>query len=276
MDDEITSEILIGLSLREAREAKNLTTEEVSKQLRLSEKQINALESDDFDGFASAMLTRGFIKNYARLLGLDPEPLLEAHRKIAPIDQVQSISYISETVVPLPQASKSKLFAFFLIGVFGLGVLVWAVYHFITKPEVPNQAEIALDQFASQTPEQTADVKAPKTLLTSNAELKAPKDAVLIADPLKPSVVSPIAIVGGIKVTFKFTEESWVSVLDKNDKSVLSKLGRAGDVDEVEGLPPLKVVIGNANGTQVFLKNKNIDLSPYNKSNVVHITFPTE
>ena len=307
MEQELTSDSLIGVTLREAREAKKLTIEDVSKQLRLSEKQINALEADEFEGFASAMLARGFIKNYARMLNLDPEPLLDAHRKFAPQDQVQSILYTSETAVPLPQASKSKLITFFLIGVLVVVGLFWSVYNNLNQQESPDQAEVTLDHIANQTPEPAvitspampeqalpaaernevaveatntqpeSALKSPEVLAATNVEIKPIKDEKSATEnSTKADLVSPTPIVGGLKVTFKFTEESWISVQDKNYKSVLSKLGRAGDVEEVEGLPPLRIVIGNANGTQLILKNKNIDLMPYNKSNVVHMTLPME
>ena len=294
MDQELTNDSLIGVSLREARETQNLTIEDVSKQLRLSEKQILALEADEFDGFASAMLARGFIKNYARVLGIDAEPLLDAHRKHAPQDQVQSMYYTSETEVPIEPASRSKLIVFFLIGLLIVGGLLWAVYHNLNQQDNPDQAEIVLDQNANQTSEQAAgntlsaapeqalpaaernEVAVQEINTQSAIEMKAPKGESLTTSSTKEDAVSPVSIAGGLKVTFKFTEDSWVSVLDKNYKTVLSTLGRAGDKADVEGLPPLRIVIGNANGTQVIFKNKSIDLMPYNKSNVVHMTLPVE
>ena len=102
---------LIGASLKAARETLKLSIADVSSQLHLSEKQIRALEQDDFESFGSAMLARGFIKNYARLLSLDPEPLLEIHRKTFPEDQIQSISYQTENVAysKAPNLNKSKV-----------------------------------------------------------------------------------------------------------------------------------------------------------------------
>ena len=307
MEQVLMSDSLIGITLREAREAQKLTIEDVSKQLRLSEKQIHALEADEFEGFASAMLARGFIKNYARMLNLDPEPLLDAHRKFAPQDLVQSILYTSETAIPMPQASRSKLITFFLIGVLLVGGLFWIVFNNLNHQENPDQAEITLDHIANQTPE-PADIsaaampeqalpaaerneiaeestnkqpvsafKSPENLPTTNVEIKSSNEEKSTTEnSTKIDPLAPAPIIGGLKVTFKFTDESWISVQDKNYKSVLSKLGRAGDVEEVEGLPPLRIVIGNANGTQLILKNKNIDLMPYNKSNVVHMTLPME
>ena len=79
MDQELGSRVLIGVTLRDAREAQKLSVEEVALRLRLSEKQINALEADDFSIFGSAIFVRGFIKSYARFLTIDPQPLLDVH-----------------------------------------------------------------------------------------------------------------------------------------------------------------------------------------------------
>ena len=67
MSDDGINLSSIGASLRAARESQSLSVEKISSQLHLSEKQIQALEQDEFQSFGSAMLTRGFIKNYARL-----------------------------------------------------------------------------------------------------------------------------------------------------------------------------------------------------------------
>lgn len=297
MDQEEANQVFIGANLRQARISQGLTLEDVSAQLRLSEKQITALEEDNFDGFGSAMLTRGFIKNYARLLSLDPEQFLDAHRKIAPHDQVQSIVYTSELAVPLANSRTNRhamwimMISFIVLASIGL-----VTYLNLGGQKTTDQAEIALDSAATSNAEEKALpaieaqlVEAPVSNVQEVRDSKLP-DLTTIADnesknaenlnskpgPLKVEVPTPQAIVGGEKLTLKFTEESWVSIQDKNYKTILSKLGRAGDVEDVEGLPPLRVVIGNANGTQVILKNKNIDLKPYNKSNVVHMTLPLE
>lgn len=297
MDQEEANQVFIGASLRQARLSQGLTLEDVSAQLRLSEKQINALEEDDFEGFGSAMLTRGFIKNYARLLSLDSEQFLDVHRKIVPNDLVQSIAYSSELAVPLANSRTNR----HAVLIMSVSLIVLALIGLLTYLSLSNQknidqAEIELDSASplnaeekALTPIETQVVEAPISNVQDgqdfkmsdasnvvNNESKSAENLTLKPDPLKVEAPKPQIIVGGEKITLKFTEESWVSIQDKNYKTILSKLWRAGDVEDVEGLPPLRVVIGNANGTQVILKNKNIDLTPYNKSNVVHITLPLE
>lgn len=297
MDQEEANQVLIGASLRQARLSQGLTLEDVSAQLRLSEKQITALEEDDFDGFGSAMLTRGFIKNYAKLLSLDPEQFFDAHRKIAPHDQFQSIAYTSELAVPLANSRTNRHAVLIMtISLIVLALIGLVTYMSLSDQKTTDQAEIALDSAATSIAEEKAlptieaqvveapvsnvqdgrDSKMSDATTVANNESKSAENQTLKPDSLKLEAPKPQAIVGGEKITLKFTEESWVSIQDKNYKTILSKLGRAGDVEDVEGLPPLRVVIGNAHGTQVILKNKNIDLMPYNKSNVVHMTLPLE
>jgi cytoskeleton protein RodZ len=93
MTDELTIQIPeplqvgvepLGEVLLAARNAKNLTQKDASDNLRLSLKQIDALETNAFDLLPDAMITRGFIRNYARFLDVDAEPLLASYRTRVP------------------------------------------------------------------------------------------------------------------------------------------------------------------------------------------------
>ena len=66
-----------GEALRQAREARGLSLAEVAGALKLTAKQVGAIESESFEQLPGIAFARGFIRNYARLLGLDPAPLLE-------------------------------------------------------------------------------------------------------------------------------------------------------------------------------------------------------
>jgi len=66
----------VGRTLREARERLGLSLDEVSNRIKFSQKQIEALESDDFKSLPESAFLRGFIRSYARLLELDAAALL--------------------------------------------------------------------------------------------------------------------------------------------------------------------------------------------------------
>jgi cytoskeletal protein RodZ len=77
----------IGEILKRSREAKNLTIEAVNRETKISVAVIRALEQDDMDSFASETYLKGFLKNYAIFLNLDPNQLwnmLSRQRGAAP------------------------------------------------------------------------------------------------------------------------------------------------------------------------------------------------
>ncbi len=69
----------LGHILREARETKGLTLNEVQEQTRISQRYLEALEMGEYDKLPTPVHVRGFLRNYARFLILDPEPLLERY-----------------------------------------------------------------------------------------------------------------------------------------------------------------------------------------------------
>lgn len=60
-----------GPRLRASREARNLSIAEVSSRLRLDAPTLSALENNDFQGLPAPIFVRGYLRNYARLLGMD-------------------------------------------------------------------------------------------------------------------------------------------------------------------------------------------------------------
>ena len=68
---------LPGELLAARRNELRWTLQEVSQRLKLAPRQITALEANDFASLPGMASVRGFIRSYARLLELDPVPLLE-------------------------------------------------------------------------------------------------------------------------------------------------------------------------------------------------------
>lgn len=75
----------LGQQLKTAREAKGLSESDVGSATKILTKVIRALESDDFSAMPAPTYAKGFIRLYAKHLGLDPAPLVEEYlREHAP------------------------------------------------------------------------------------------------------------------------------------------------------------------------------------------------
>lgn len=75
-DDVVT----VGQRLREAREAKGLSVEDIAAQTRIPTRHLLSLETSDWDKLPAATYSIGFAKNYAGAIGLDRDEIGEQLR----------------------------------------------------------------------------------------------------------------------------------------------------------------------------------------------------
>jgi len=303
--------VTLGQVLQAARTAKELSLQDVSDNLRFSVKQISALENGQYDLLPDAMITRGFIRNYARLLELEAEPLLVIYRRSVASETDRGIA-VRSSMRPVQLTKESLpwlkyMLASILVLLFLLAWLFYVDYMPKTPavavdkaPEVAAEAtpaaaeplpEIALPaaQREAESAVSVPDLQADSNAAMNNAAQPAtnaadvkPLDTVTQADlkPLAPPLIAPSqppvaaspAKPADKTVTMLFTAKTWVSVTDKSGKVVFEKVTRSGDHETINAVPPLNVVIGNASGTKLNFGGKDIDLAPNTRDNVARIT----
>ena len=78
MDADPSPVVGVGAMLTATREEHGLSIADVAQALKLTQRQVEALETERFDLLPGVAFARGFLRNYARFLGLDPDPLLAA------------------------------------------------------------------------------------------------------------------------------------------------------------------------------------------------------
>jgi cytoskeleton protein RodZ len=95
----------LGQILRQAREKKGLSIEQVYEKTRINVHYLEALESGEYGALPSRTHTRGFLRNYARFLGLDPDPLIERYTQSqAHQQQIVKENQKAEETQPAPIA----------------------------------------------------------------------------------------------------------------------------------------------------------------------------
>ena len=63
----------LGSELRHARERLGLSLDDIAERTKIRAATLRAIEHDDFDRLPPPIFTRGFLKAYAREVGLDPD-----------------------------------------------------------------------------------------------------------------------------------------------------------------------------------------------------------
>lgn len=286
----------LGALLVLAREEQKLSVEDVASRLRLSPRQITALENNNFSALPEPMITRGFIRNYARLLGVDSEPLLQAYGMYVPSNSSYAISIPSANIL-ISGKDKRPWFTYIVASlVISILLAAWLIYtEYNPQQSLHQLASLAqtngLPQIAEKTPQQVAAEPMPVPALpaaeraegqTSTTDIVLPSAEQQPEQAATPKTEAPIAASGPAqtptvissagRLKFTFSESSWIRVSDRDGKEILNKTKPAGSEEVLEGQPPFKVVIGNATGSQLVFNDKPVDLGPHTKLNVVHIT----
>lgn len=71
----------IGEILKTTREKQNLTIDQIAKATRIQARFITLLEANRFEALPESTFVKGFIRNYAQVLGKDPQVLLAIFRR---------------------------------------------------------------------------------------------------------------------------------------------------------------------------------------------------
>lgn len=71
----------VGALLNEKRKEKNLTYDQVSEIIKINPEYLEAIEHSDYSKFPSEVYVKGFLKNYAKYLGVDPEHASALYRR---------------------------------------------------------------------------------------------------------------------------------------------------------------------------------------------------
>lgn len=278
-----------GEALRQAREARGFSLAEVAGTLKLTAKQVGAIENEAFDQLPGIAFARGFVRNYARLLGLDPAPLLERldlpaqvkDLRLAPESNAEG-SVPCEPAGYRSQSTMPALLAVALIVLVGLAAWYFDLGKLIKPGLVEPLAEQSEPQPAASEPlfpphtEETAVVTAQVDASAPVVEQSAPAaqpEASAPAAQSAPAAAASAAKTGSESgLHFNFERDAWVEVRDASGKAVFSQLGKAGSSQDVLGQPPFSLVVGNVQNVKLEFNGRPVDFAPHTKGSVARLT----
>lgn len=262
-----------GASLAAAREDMNLSVADVARHLKLTPAQVEALEEGAYERLPGRVFVRGFLRNYAKLLGVDPQPLLRRIEHEMPQPRiVEEPPPAPEAVMPTGEPSRWPLY----VGISVIVIAALAAYEFgfNSPPAHEPESEAVTPGTAAVAPSAPPAAPIPPAPPAASAPtVPAPVASGAPLDPGAAASQSGRALATGEReLHFRFDQESWVEIRDRNDKVIFSKLNRAGSEERVSGTPPLKLVVGNARGVRLTYSGKDVDLTPHIGVTVARLT----
>jgi cytoskeleton protein RodZ len=283
-----------GFRLRRAREACELSREEVATHLKLNVEKIESLERGEVESIAAPVFVAGYLRSYARLVNLSGDDIVADFKALTAMETPSMDPASGPAANDYGQVGNASSLNMSLSGSNGLGstliagtvvvLLVVAGYVYLTDHEANSTKEnddialragkISLQDKVSKIastkllPKQSFPENKEQTKENTRAKLPAPFSASL-NEKTKPSVKAgstssdKIQSVELSELTFYFNEESWVDVKDSRDKRLLYRIGKEGVSRTVAGLAPFNVRLGFVNGVNIIYNGKLYDLSRF-------------
>ncbi len=288
--------IPVGDTLRRTRLKRNLQLEEISNELKISTRLLQAIENDQYDKLPGGVFAKSFVRQYARLLGLDEEEIAgrmqqamgpgEDFQQVPERQRPGSVSPIQVPKVDEWETVGDKRFrwsgwlsAAVLVAVM---VVCSAVYTWMQRPKAPVtvQASLAAHSAVQSAPAPAPSVTAPtpspvepaaappQVAEQKPAEQKPEEQKPTEAKPVEPQPAEPAPVPAAARVAppnpdatvhVEITADESVWVLARADgKYAFSATMEAHTTRTVEGVKDVMVRLGNAGGVTISLNGKPI------------------
>ncbi len=296
----------IGDALKAAREAKGWTVQDAANKLRLMVRQVEAMETEDYAALGQPVFARGFVRNYARLLGMDPEPLLTrmAESGAAPAEKVETESYAPVSSQGISPILIGSLAVQTLLLAIPAGIYLWLNSGEDEEPAAPpaqaapvapsapsaspeTQPEQAPEAASPVAPVAPAEIPAPAAMPQAPSVTPKPAPPAAPAQPKPESPPAPAADAAAPEasgnpylpanfrnksIRLQFDQDAWVQIRDGNGRTIHSTLSKAGSTVELNGRPPFEFVVGNAANVRMTYSGRPFDIRPYIGETVARFT----
>jgi cytoskeleton protein RodZ len=268
----------VGQELAAAREARGLAVADVAQRLKFAARQLEALEQEHFNALPGAAFTRGMVRSYARLLKLDPEPLVQRIAGCCEVPDASRLAARYDQPVPFSDTARRSTLVY-VVASFGVLLLVGGVAYQWHEERTEGATRVTLLASAQPLPpEPPVRPAAAAAAAPAQTEQPAPVQPVAQEKPIpaeKPVLASaPAARLAGHRLVVRTEGEAWIEIKDSADRMLVASLNPAGSERVVRGRPPYSLVIGNASQVSVTYDDKPVDLSRHTRHDVARLKLP--
>jgi len=282
----------VGETLRQQRLRRKVQLREVSEELKISSRMLEAIEADEYDKLPGGVFAKSFVRQYAGVLGLDEEEVAAQFEQTV---RSPELTHLAELRRPRPATDLPRMderrfsrgrprsVLPSLIAVVVVMLICSAVYGWwqrnrqlaATRQRIPRAAAVARRATPpppAVTQQPRAPIQPPAALPATVINNPAPASAAAAATPApgipqsaaaQPGVPQPLvpetvpAGTEAVQVELVATETVWVSV-ERDGRSVFQGELKANEIRTVAANNEITLKLGNAGGVTILLNGKPI------------------
>jgi cytoskeleton protein RodZ len=290
-ENEAAAELSVGQLLRQAREQRKLTVQQVALQLNLKAEQVERLEQDQPDGRTLETFARGYVRAYGRLLKLPETELMAALSR-----QTGSVASTTKPMRTFSnrtahQATENRFMWLTYAIIVLLLVLLFVWWWQSARENTADSAPTTTNQ-ATEVPSQQAPVTAePQTELPATpatdeqaVSMGSAADNAITEQQLNEMLqqllpqsaeLAPVAEVPQLDtLEMRFSENCWIDVVDADGNRVAYGTKQAGYIMQLTGTAPFVITLGNPSVVTINFNQQAFDMSAFPGGRVAKFTIP--
>jgi len=230
----------LGDMLRERREEHRWSLEDVAQRTHIRRDYLVALEEGNYAALPSDVHTRGFVRNYAEVLGLSTQEALKLYAHECGDPDLVSVA----PLVPPPKPRSFTLpgLGFAAAATIAMAACAYWIIYGLLNPAVPP-------------PTPTLPPPTPTNILPT----ATPTVRVLLSPPTTTptELASTPGVYDGVEAVFEVTANCWLRV-EADGVSIYEGILRAGTTRTFTAMEELRVRMGNAGGVRVTLNGQDL------------------
>lgn len=299
-----------GAILAAKRIEAGISEEQIAARLKMTLRQVHYLETDNYDALHGISISRGFVRAYARVLKIDPDPLValfgeqtdSSARIKAPV-QKSGEKFVQNRVPFRKKGNMAGKLIVALIVLVIAAIIAWNMKLFSFegrqgKKEMPET--IVPKAQVQPSPQDIRQTDSPVEALPGQSTGSAVSQSVQPVHPdngnanmasqtavignsqaepvsvtAQPESVGTATAVGKAKsslLTIAFREKSWIQIQRQDGSVITEYVGKAGEQRQLEVTEPVTVIIGFAPGVSMEFRGTPVDLASNTVNSVARIS----
>lgn len=281
-------ELTVGQLLKQERERRNLTLEQVAQQLNLKVDVLHSLEADQPDKAILPTFMRGYLRAYARFLKMPEQPLLGRFEQVHQVTStpVKAMKTFSNRQAKQQTETRFMWLTYLIVAILLASLAAWlwqGARDFSSSSSLteasPSTESIAEPVVTPPAEQRLADELATPVDIVTPSPAEMPEaeaeQAVVVADeqvaqPLVPreteNLPEPVTLGqqdGLDRLTMTFADNCWIDVLDGNGERIAYGNKQGGYVMELNAKGPFTITLGNPSVVSIDINQKPFDMSGF-------------
>src|SRR5271170_5594580 len=271
----------VGARLQQARERLGFTRAQAGEKLHLEPRTIEALETENFAALGASVYIRGHLRRYADLLGESAAQIDALYCQRPHATSAPDLSNVPRQLLGGGSARAPKLGpwpAGLAAAALAVAVLIWWALH--SAPRNAPAASTAVTETIKIAPSPAAtDAAAPAPAATPPAANEHPVAPTAVPardkNQLALAAATPAAAAVPVQLSLRFNGQSWAEVYAADGARLWAEVGQRGSSQDLQGLAPLHVVLGDPAAVAINLNGRGVSL-PWRLRHTANASFTVD